>query len=148
MKLTDRINEDIKNAMKGGDKEKLMALRDIKSKILLEATKDGSTEVEDSAVMAILTKLNKQRTESIEIYQSQGREDLVAEEMRQAAVIQSYLPQPLTPEELEAAIKEIIAQVGATSPSDMGKVMGAAKVLSGKADGKAISEMVKKCLAQ
>ena len=133
MKLTDRINEDIKNAMKGGDKEKLMALRDIKSKILLEATKDGSTEVEDSAVMAILTKLNKQRTESIEIYQSQGREDLVAEEMKQAAVIQSYLPQPLTPEELEAAIKEIIAQVGATSPSDMGKVMGAAKVLSGKA---------------
>ena len=98
--------------------------------------------------MAILTKLNKQRTESIEIYQSQGREDLVAEEMKQAAVIQSYLPQPLTPEELEAAIKEIIAQVGATSPSDMGKVMGAAKVLSGKADGKAISEMVKKCLAQ
>ena len=148
MKLTDRINEDIKNAMKGGDKEKLMALRDIKSKILLEATKDGSTEVEDSAVMAILTKLNKQRTESIEIYQSQGREDLVAEEMKQAAVIQSYLPQPLTPEELEAAIKEIIAQVGATSPSDLGKVMGAAKVLSGKADGKAISEMVKKCLAQ
>jgi len=148
MKLTDRINEDIKNAMKGGDKEKLMALRDIKSKILLEATKDGSTEVEDSAVMAILTKLNKQRTESIEIYQSQGREDLVAEEMKQAAVVQSYLPQPLTPEELEAAIKEIIAQVGATSPSDMGKVMGAAKVLSGKADGKAISEMVKKCLAQ
>lgn len=148
MKLTDRINEDIKNAMKGGDKEKLMALRDIKSKILLEATKDGSTEVEDSAVMAILTKLNKQRTESIEIYQSQGREDLVAEEMKQAALIQSYLPQPLTPEELEAAIKEIIAQVGATSPSDMGKVMGAAKVLSGKADGKAISEMVKKCLAQ
>ena len=148
MKLTDRINEDIKNAMKGGDKEKLMALRDIKSKILLEATKDGSTEVEDNAVMAILTKLNKQRTESIEIYQSQGREDLVAEEMKQAAVIQSYLPQPLTPEELEAAIKEIIAQVGATSPSDMGKVMGAAKVLSGKADGKAISEMVKKCLAQ
>jgi uncharacterized protein YqeY len=148
MKLTDCINEDIKNAMKGGDKEKLMALRDIKSKILLEATKDGSTEVEDSAVMAILTKLNKQRTESIEIYQSQGREDLVAEEMKQAAVIQSYLPQPLTPEELEAAIKEIIAQVGAASPSDMGKVMGAAKVLSGKADGKAISEMVKKCLAQ
>lgn len=148
MKLTDRINEDIKNAMKAGDKEKLMALRDIKSKILLEATKDGSTEVEDNAVMAILTKLNKQRTESIEIYQSQGREDLVAEEMKQAAVIQSYLPQPLTPEELEVAIKEIIAQVGATNPSDMGKVMGAAKVLSGKADGKAISEMVKKCLAQ
>jgi uncharacterized protein YqeY len=148
MKLTEQINEDIKNAMKSGDKEKLMALRDIKSKILLEATKDGSTEVEDSAVMSILTKLNKQRTESIEIYKSQGREDLVAEEMKQAAVIQSYLPQPLTEEELEKEVRAIIAQVGAASPSDMGKVMGAAKALQGKADGKAISEMVKKCLAQ
>ncbi len=148
MKLTDQINEDIKTAMKSGDKEKLMALRDIKSKILLEATKDGVTAVEDVAVMAILTKLNKQRTESIEIYKSQGREDLVAEEMKQAAVIQSYLPQPLTEEELEKEVKTIIAQVGATSPGDRGKVMGAAKSLSGKADGKAISEMVKRCLAQ
>ena len=148
MKLTDQINEDIKTAMKSGDKEKLMALRDIKSKILLEATKDGATEVEDVAVLAILTKLNKQRTESIEIYKSQGREDLVAEEMKQAAVIQSYLPQPLSAEELEKEVRAIIAQVGATSPGDMGKVMGAAKSLSGKADGKAISEMVKKCLAQ
>ena len=148
MKLTDQINEDIKTAMKSGDKEKLMALRDIKSKILLEATKDGATEVEDVAVMAILTKLNKQRTESIEIYKSQGREDLVAEEMKQAAVIQSYLPQPLSAEELEKEVRAIIAQVGATSPGDMGKVMGAAKSLSGKADGRAISEMVKKCLAQ
>jgi uncharacterized protein YqeY len=148
MKLTDQINEDIKTAMKSGDKEKLMALRDIKSKILLEATKDGATEVEDVAVMAILTKLNKQRTESIEIYKSQGREDLVAEEMKQAAVIQSYLPQPLSAEELEKEVRAILAQVGATSPGDMGKVMGAAKSLSGKADGKAISEMVKKCLAQ
>jgi uncharacterized protein YqeY len=148
MKLTDQINEDIKTAMKSGDKEKLMALRDIKSKILLEATKDGATEVEDVAVMAILTKLNKQRTESIEIYKSQGREDLVAEEMKQAAVIQSYLPQPLSAEELEKEVRAIIAQVGATSPGDMGKVMGAAKSLSGKADGKAISEMVKKCLVQ
>jgi hypothetical protein len=148
MKLTDQINEDIKTAMKSGDKEKLMALRDIKSKILLEATKDGATEVEDVAVMAILTKLNKQRTESIEIYKSQGREDLVAEEMKQAAVIQSYLPQPLSAEELEKEVRAIIAQVGATSPGDMGKVMGAAKSLSGKADGKAISEMVKMCLAQ
>jgi uncharacterized protein YqeY len=148
MKLTDQINEDIKTAMKGGDKEKLMALRDIKSKILLEATKDGSSDVEDTAVMTILTKLNKQRAESIEIYKSQGREDLVAEEMKQAAVIQSYLPKPLSEEELEKEIRAIITQVGASSPADMGKVMGAAKSLSGKADGKAISEMVKKCLAQ
>jgi uncharacterized protein YqeY len=148
MNLADQINEDIKTAMKGGDKEKLMALRDIKSKILLEATKDGSSEVTDDKVMSILTKLNKQRMESIEIFKTQGREDLVEEEQKQAAVIQAYLPQPMSAEELEKAIKEIIAQVGATGPGDMGKVMGvASKSLTGKADGKAISEMVKACLA-
>lgn len=148
MNLADQINEDIKTAMKGGDKEKLMALRDIKSKILLEATKDGSSEVTDDKVMSILTKLNKQRMESIEIFKTQGREDLVEEEQKQAAVIQAYLPQPMSAEDLEKAVKEIIAQVGATGPGDMGKVMGvASKSLSGKADGKTISEMVKACLA-
>lgn len=148
MNLADQINEDIKTAMKGGDKEKLMALRDIKSKILLEATKDGSSEVTDDKVMSILTKLNKQRMESIEIFKTQGREDLVEEEQKQAAVIQAYLPQPMSAEELEKAVKEIIAQVGAAGPGDMGKVMGvASKSLTGKADGKAISEMVKACLA-
>lgn len=148
MNLADQINEDIKTAMKGGDKEKLMALRDIKSKILLEATKDGSSEVTDDKVMSILTKLNKQRMESIEIFKTQGREDLVEEEQKQAAVIQAYLPQPMSAEDLEKAVKEIIAQVGATGPGDIGKVMGvASKSLSGKADGKAISEMVKACLA-
>ncbi len=148
MNLADQINEDIKTAMKGGDKEKLMALRDIKSKILLEATKDGSSEVTDDKVMSILTKLNKQRMESIEIFKTQGREDLVEEEQKQAAVIQAYLPQPMSTEDLEKAVKEIIAQVGAAGPGDMGKVMGvASKSLNGKADGKAISEMVKACLA-
>ena len=98
--------------------------------------------------MSILTKLNKQRMESIEIFKTQGREDLVEEEQKQAAVIQAYLPQPMSAEELEKAVKEIIAQVGATGPSDMGKVMGvASKSLNGKADGKAINEMVKACLA-
>ena len=148
MNLADQINEDIKTAMKGGDKEKLMALRDIKSKILLEATKDGSSEVTDDKVMSILTKLNKQRMESIEIFKAQGREDLVDEEQKQAAVIQAYLPQPMSADELEKAVKEIIAQIGASGPGDMGKVMGvASKSLTGKADGKAISEMVKACLA-
>ena len=148
MNLADQINEDIKTAMKGGDKEKLMALRDIKSKILLEATKDGSSEVTDDKVMSILTKLNKQRMESIDIFKTQGREDLVDEEQKQAAVIQAYLPQPMSAEELEKAVKEIIQQVGASGPGDMGKVMGvASKSLTGKADGKAISEMVKACLA-
>ena len=148
MNLADQINEDIKIAMKGGDKEKLMALRDIKSKILLEATKDGSSEVTDDKVMSILTKLNKQRMESIEIFKTQGREDLVEEEQKQAAVIQAYLPQPMSTEDLEKAVKEIISQVGAAGPGDMGKVMGvASKSLNGKADGKAISDMVKACLA-
>lgn len=148
MNLADQINEDIKTAMKGGDKDKLMALRDIKSKILLEATKDGSSEVTDEKVMSILSKLNKQRIESIEIFKAQGREDLVEEEQKQATVIQAYLPQPMSTEELEAAVRAVIAQVGATGPGDMGKVMGvASKTLSGKADGKAISEMVKSCLA-
>ncbi len=148
MNLADQINEDIKTAMKGGDKDKLMALRDIKSKILLEATKDGSSEVTDDKVMSILTKLNKQRMESIEIFKTQGREDLVEEEQKQADVIQAYLPQPMSAEELEKVVKEIIAQLGAAGPGDMGKIMGvASKTLSGKADGKAISEMVKSCLA-
>jgi uncharacterized protein YqeY len=148
MNLADQINEDIKTAMKGGDKEKLMALRDIKSKILLEATKDGSSEVTDDKVMSILTKLNKQRMESIDIFKTQGREDLVEEEQKQAAVIQAYLPQPMSTEDLEKAVKEIISQVGAAGPGDMGKVMGvASKSLNGKADGKAISDMVKACLA-
>jgi uncharacterized protein YqeY len=148
MNLADQINEDIKTAMKGGDKDKLMALRDIKSKILLEATKDGSSEVTDEKVMSILSKLNKQRMESIEIFKAQGREDLVEEEQKQANVIQAYLPQPMSAEELEAAVRAVIAQVGAAGPGDMGKVMGvASKTLSGKADGKAISEMVKTCLA-
>jgi uncharacterized protein YqeY len=148
MNLADQINEDIKTAMKGGDKDKLMALRDIKSKILLEATKDGSSEVTDEKVMSILSKLNKQRMESIEIFKAQGREDLVEEEQKQAIVIQAYLPQPMSTEELEAAVRAVIAEVGAAGPGDMGKVMGiASKTLSGKADGKAISEMVKSCLA-
>lgn len=148
MNLADQINEDIKTAMKGGDKDKLMALRDIKSKILLEATKDGSSEVTDDKVMSILTKLNKQRMESIEIFKTHGREDLVEEEQKQADVIQAYLPQPMSAEELEKVVKEIIAQLGAAGPGDMGKIMGvASKTLSGKADGKAISEMVKSCLA-
>ena len=148
MNLADQINEDIKTAMKGGDKDKLMALRDIKSKILLEATKDVSSEVTDEKVMSILSKLNKQRMESIEIFKAQGREDLVEEEQKQATVIQAYLPQPMSSEELEAAVRAVIAEVGAAGPGDMGKVMGvASKTLSGKADGKAISEMVKSCLA-
>ena len=149
MNLTERINNDIKEAMKAGEKDKLMALRDIKSKLLLEMTKEGGDgSVDDSKGMAILNKLYKQRVESIEIYKTQNRPDLAEEEQKQADVISAYLPEQLTGEKLEAAVKEIIGQIGATSIADLGKVMGAAnKALAGRADGKAISELVKKILA-
>jgi uncharacterized protein YqeY len=126
-----------------------MALRDIKSKLLLEMTKDGSGgEVDDARGIAILNKLYKQRMESIEIYTTQGRQDLIEEEKKQADVIAAYLPEQLSDEKLEAEIRAIISQVGAAGPGDLGKVMGAAsKSLAGKADGKAISEMVKKLLS-
>jgi len=149
MNLTERINNDIKDAMKAGEKDKLMALRDIKSKLLLEMTKDGSGEVDDNRGIAILNKLYKQRMESIDIYKTQGREDLIEEETKQAQVIAAYLPEQLSTEKLENEIKLIIASAGASGAGDLGKVMGvASKALAGKADGKAISEMVKKLLTQ
>jgi uncharacterized protein YqeY len=149
MGLTEQINEDIKTAMKSGEKDKLMALRDIKSKLLLEATKEGSDgSVDDTRAIAILNKLYKQRMESIEIYKQQNREDLIAEETKQAEVIGAYLPKALSAEELESAVRAVLAEVGASGPGDMGKAMGAAnKALAGKADGKAISELVKSILA-
>ncbi len=149
MTLTERINEDIKSAMKSGEKDKLMALRDIKSKLLLEMTKGGTDgEVDDARGIAILNKLYKQRMESIDIYRTQGRQDLIDEETKQADVISAYLPEQLTGEKLESEIRLIITTVGANGPGDLGKVMGAAtKALAGKADGKAISELVKKLLS-
>lgn len=149
MNLTEQINNDIKEAMKAGQKDKLMALRDIKSKLLLEMTSSGSDgSVDDSRGIAILNKLYKQRMESIEIYRTQGREDLIAEETKQAEVIAAYLPKQLTPEELTSALQDLIAQVGASGPGDLGKVMGvASKALAGKADGKMISETVKRLLS-
>lgn len=149
MSLTERINNDIKEAMKSGEKDKLMALRDIKSKLLLEATKEGGDGgVDDTRVIAILNKLYKQRLESIDIYKGQGRQDLIDEETKQANVIAAYLPEQLTGEKLEAEVRAIVVASGASGPNDMGKAMGAAnKALAGKADGKAISEIVKKILS-
>jgi len=150
MSLTDRINNDIKEAMKAGEKDRLMALRDIKSKLLIEMTKEGNDgTVDDTKAITILNKLYKQRMESIDIYKTQNRPDLIDEEMKQAAVIQAYLPEQMSAEKLAEEISAIIAQVGASSPADMGKVMGvASKALVGKADGKAISEMVKQLLSK
>ena len=147
MSLTETINTDIKNAMKAREKEKLAALRAIKSALLLEASKDGSGEVSEEAEMKILQKLHKQRKDAATLYEEQNRPDLLEDEVFQAGVIEAYLPAQMSEDEIAVVVKEIIAKTGASSPADMGKVMGAAMgQLSGKADGKIISMLVKKHL--
>ena len=148
MSLKQKIDSEIKSAMIAKDKERLRALRAVKSLILLEETKGGAaSELSEDDEMKILTKAAKQRKDSADIYQQQNREDLYAVEMAELAIIQEFLPKALTDEELTAAISEIIAQTGASGPKDMGKVMGvASKQLAGKADGKAIADKVKSLL--
>lgn len=149
MNIAERINTDIKEAMKARESGKLAALRDIKSKLLLEATKEGGNgQVDDESAMKILNKLYKQRVEAADIYKAQGREDLLHDELVEAEVIKAYLPAQLSEDELRSALNGIIAKVGASSMADIGKVMGAAtKELAGKADGKAIAAFVKALLA-
>ncbi|MFN3589547.1 MAG: GatB/YqeY domain-containing protein [Spirosomataceae bacterium] len=144
------IDADIKAAMLARDQVRLLALRDIKKMILLEETKAGGTgEISEADEMRILQKAVKQRKDSAEIYIAQNRPDLLAKEEAEIAVIEAYLPKAMSEEELETAVAAIIAEVGATSPADMGKVMGVAtKSLAGKTDGKAISAMVKTLLAR
>lgn len=148
MSLTDKVNNEIKEAMKAKDQDKLRALRAIKSALLLAQTEKGSGgEINEQAEFAILQKQLKQRKESAEIYQQQGRKDLAEPELKEAEVIESFLPKMMSEEELRPVIKDIIAQVGASSPSDMGKVMGAAtKQLAGKADNKLVSTIVREML--
>lgn len=149
MALFDQINEDLKAAMKAREKEKLEALRNIK-KVMLEAksAKGAGAELEDSEVVKLISKLAKQGSDSAKIYQEQGRDDLHAQEMAQVAVFELYLPAKLSDEDLTKIINEIIAETGASTMKDMGKVMGiASKKLAGKADGKEISEKVKKLLS-
>ena len=146
--LANSISEGIKDAMRAKDRDRLSALRDIKSKIMLEATKEGAGDtVDDAVTMSILSKLLKQRKETAALYQEQGRADLAAEEEAQAAVIQEFLPDALSEEEIKARVMEIIAQTGASSMADMGKVMGmASKAMAGQADGKVISQFVRAAL--
>lgn len=148
MNLFDKVSEDIKDAMRAKDKIKLEALRGIKKEFLEAKTAKGANdELPDEVATLILQKMVKQRKDSAEIYKNQGREDLAGDELAQIAVIEAYLPKQLSQEELDARITEIIAQVGASSHADMGKVMGVAtKALAGIAAGKAISETVKKLL--
>ena len=148
MDLQQRIDADIKAAMLAREKDKLNALRAIKSAILLELTKEGGQVGLDEAVgMKILQKLHKQRVESATIYHQQGRADLASEEEAQATVIEAYLPKRMSDAEVEATVREVIAGVGATGMADMGKVMGEAnKRMAGKADGSTIAAVVKRLL--
>lgn len=149
MNLFDKVSEDIKDAMRAKDKVRLEALRGIKKEFIEAKTAKGANdELSDETAIQILQKMVKQRRDSAGIYSTQGRTDLAEGELAEAGIIESYLPKQLTAEELEAKLKEIIAQVGASSPADMGKVMGVAtKTLAGVAAGKAISETVKKLLS-
>ena len=147
MSMEQQIQQDIKAAMLAKEKTRLESLRAIKAAIVLAKTADGSESIADEAVVKIIQKLVKQRKETAEIYKQQNREELAAQELAEAASMEVYLPKQLSEEELEAELKKIIAQVGATGPQDMGKVMGTAtKALAGKAEGKAISALVKKLL--
>ena len=147
--LFDQVSKDIVAAMKAKDKVRLEALRNIK-KVFIEAkTAPGANDTLDNAVaLKILQKLANQGNDSAALYKSQNRADLAEAELAQVAVIESYLPKPLSLEEIETAVKDIISQTGATSIKDIGKVMGASnKQLAGRADGKTISDIVKKLLA-
>ena len=147
MSFTEQINAAIKTAMLAKDKDKLAVLRDIKSKLLLEAT-SGNGEASDETAVKIIVKLHKQRMETYEIYVTQGREDLAADELFQAKVLEEYLPKMLSEEDVRAEVVAAIAQVGASGPQDMGKVMGVLSgKLAGKADGKLIANLVKETLA-
>jgi uncharacterized protein YqeY len=148
MDLFDQVSNDIKEAMKAKDKVKLETLRNVKKFFLEAKTAPGANDtLTDDAALKIMQKLVKQGKDSAEIYKGQGREDLAQAELDQVAVIEAYLPKQMSAEELEAALKEIIAEVGATGAKDMGKVMGVAtKKLAGKAEGRAISTAVKQLL--
>ncbi len=150
MSLFDQISEDIKKAMLAKDKVALDALRGIKKEFLEAKTaKGGDGELHDDKALQILQKMVKQRKESADMFTQAGRAELAADEMAQCKIIEQYLPAMLSDEELTAVLREIIAQVGAAGPQDMGKVMGVAtKQLAGKAEGKAINQKVRELLAQ
>ena len=150
MSLETKIMEDLKNAMRAKDEAALRTLRAIKAAILIEKTSEGASDsISEATEIKMLQKLAKQRRDSLEIFEKQNREDLASKEREELAIIEKFLPKQMSPDELKIELQVIIAQVGAKSPADMGKVMGvASKQLAGKIDGKAISETVKQLLAQ
>lgn len=149
MTLEQQIQEDIKAAMKAKDTVALAATRAVKGEILLFKTSEGGAkEVTDADVLKMIQKLIKQRKESAEQYSAAGRPELADNELAEAAAMEKYLPKQLSAEEVEAKVREIVTQVGATSIRDMGRVMGVAtKALAGQADGRAISAAVKSVLS-
>lgn len=149
MTLYDKVSEDIKAAMKARDKVRLETLRNIKKYFLEAKTAPGANDtLEDADALKILQKLAKQGRETAKTFADNGRQDLADGELAQAVVIEEYLPKPMSEAEIEEAVKKIIADTGAQSMKDMGKVMGlASKQLAGKADGRTISTIVKRLLA-
>lgn len=149
MNLFDQISEDIKKAMLAREKVRLEALRGVKKEFLEAKTAKGANgELSDETAVKIMVKMVKQRKESAKIYEDNNRPELAENELAEAAVIEEYLPMQLSPEELEAELKAIITEIGATSAKEMGKVMGVAtKRLAGRAEGKLISAKVKELLA-
>jgi len=147
--FTDRINQSIKQAMLDRDKERLDTLRDIKSKLLLEATSGASTEISDEVAAKICLRLHKQRKETYLLYKEQGRDDLAAVELAQAAIIEEFLPKMLTEIEIQHEVDEAILSLQASEMSEMGRVMGfLTKKLAGKADGKLLSSIVRAQLSK
>ena len=149
MALEQQIQKDIMEAMKAKDQVRLNAVRSIKSAILLAKTAEGgSHELEDGDILKLIQKLSKQRREAAEQFVAGGRKELADNELAEAAVLDAYLPKQLSPEEVEAKLREIIAELGAASPADLGKVMGvASKRLAGLSDGKTISGIVRRLLS-
>jgi hypothetical protein len=150
MSLEQKIMTELKTAMLAKDEKKLRSLRAVKAAILLAKTSEGAAgELKADDEIKLLQKLVKQRKDSLEIYQQQNRADLAQKEQEEIEVIEKFLPQQLSPDELKKELSAIISEIGATSPADMGKVMGTAtKKLAGRSDGKAISAMVKELLSQ
>lgn len=148
MNLFDQVSEDIKKAMLAREKVRLEALRGAKKEFLEAKTAKGANgELPDDKAIQIIVKMVKQRKESAKIYSDNSRPELAENELAEAAVLEEYLPKQLTPEELEAEVRAIVAEVGATGPRDMGKVMGvASKRFAGRAEGRAVSETVKSVL--
>ena len=149
MSLETRIMDEMKTAMKAKDEAGLRTLRAIKAAILIEKTSGSGTEMTEADELKMLQKMAKQRRDSLDIYQTQNRPDLAVKEEEELAILARFLPQQMSAEDLRTAVQEVIMQTGASSPADMGKVMGAAnKALAGKAEGKAIADRVKELLSK